>query len=138
MNREEVLHDIEETLGLVPTFLKGFPDETLEHDWKAFKAIQLEEHVIPAKYKELIGLGISAVSKCKFCTLYHTEVAKMHGATDEEIYEAVRYAGNNTLWSAWLNGTQQDLDVFRDEMRRIGEHMKSKTEHVAKREVVSM
>ena len=29
----------------------------------------------PNKYKELVGLGISVVSKCRYCTLYHTEVA---------------------------------------------------------------
>ena len=29
----------------------------------------------PNKYKELVGFGISAVSKCRYRTLYHTEVA---------------------------------------------------------------
>ncbi|MFG3405457.1 carboxymuconolactone decarboxylase family protein [Streptomyces sp. NPDC048142] len=31
-------------------------------------------------------------TKCRYCTLFHTEAAKLFGATDEEIQEAVHYA----------------------------------------------
>lgn len=51
----------------------------------------------------------------------------MMGATDEEIHEALRYAGNSALWSAWLNGTQADYDEFREELRQIGEFMSRKS-----------
>lgn len=128
MTRQEVYSDMEETLGLVPSFFKTVPDATLEQDWQAFKNIQLAEGVIPNKYKELVGLGISAVSKCRYCTLFHTEVAKMHGATDEEIHEVLRYAGNTALWSAWVNGNQVDYDQFKDELRRVGEYLTAKAE----------
>lgn len=130
MTRDEVYKDIEETLGLVPSFMKDVPDETLEHDWKAFKAIQLDETLIPGKYKELIGLGLSAVTKCRYCIYFHTEAAKLNGATDDEIKEALRYAGNSTLWSTFIQGTQQDYDQFADETRRIVEHIKSKSGQV--------
>lgn len=126
MTRNEVYSDIEETLGLVPSFVKMLPDATLEHDWNAFKAIQLDEGVVPNKYKELVGLGISAVTKCRYCVLYHTEVAKMLGATDDEIHEVLRYAGNSALWSTWLNGNEVNYDEFKDEIRRIGEFMKTR------------
>lgn len=135
MTRSEVYRDMEETLGLVPTFMRTIPDVTLEADWTAFKAIQLSEGAIPGKYKELIGLGISAVTKCRYCTLYHTEAAKMMGATDEEIYEAMRFAGNTSLWSTWVNGTQVDYEVFKDELRRIGEFLSQKAKE---RELVSV
>lgn len=128
MTRLDVYRDMEETLGLVPSFFKDIPDSTLEYDWQAFKNIQLAEGVVPNKYKELVGLGISAVTKCHYCVLYHTEVAKMHGATDDEIHEVLRYAGNSALWSTWVNGNQVDFEEFRDELRRIGEYMKAKAE----------
>jgi AhpD family alkylhydroperoxidase len=128
MNREQVYRDIEETLGLVPSFFKTVPDSTLDADWKAFKAIQLDEGAIPGKYRELIGVGISAVTKCRYCVLYHTEAAKMMGATDEEIHEALRYAGNSALWSTWLNGEQVDFDQFRDELMRIRDYLIKKEE----------
>ncbi|OFX16323.1 MAG: hypothetical protein A2Z18_04490 [Armatimonadetes bacterium RBG_16_58_9] len=128
MNREQVYRDIEETLGLVPSFFKTVPDSTLEADWKAFKGIQLDEGAVPGKYRELIGLGISAVTKCHYCVLYHTEAAKMMGATDEEIREALRYAGNSALWSTWLNGEQIDFEEFRDELRRVRDYLVKKEE----------
>jgi len=128
MTREEVYKDIEEMFGLVPSFLKLLPDNTLELEWKLMKAVQFEEGPIPNKYRELIGLGIAATSKCRYCTLFHTHVAKMLGATDEEIHEVLRYAGNSALWSAWLNGNQVDYDEFADELRRVGEFMMAKAD----------
>ena len=128
MTRQEVYRDMEETLGLVPSFFKIVPDATLEQDWQAFKNIQLAEGVVPNKYKELVGLGISAVTKCRYCTLYHTEVAKMLGATDEEIHEVLRFAGSTALWSAWVNGNQIDYEEFKDELRRVGEFLTAKAE----------
>jgi AhpD family alkylhydroperoxidase len=123
-NREQIYKEMEEKLGLVPVFLKTIPDSTLEHEWELFKEIQLGEGAVPNKYRELIGLGISAVSKCSYCTLYHTEMAKLFGATDKEIEEAVHYAKASAGWSAYLNGMQVDHEQFRDELRRAGEHVK--------------
>ena len=128
MTRQEIYSDMEENLGLVPSFFKIVPDATLEQDWQVFKNIQLAEGVVPNKYKELVGLGISAVTKCSYCTLFHTEVAKMLGATDEEIHEVLRFAGNTALWSTWVNGNQVDYEEFKDELHRIGEFMTAKAE----------
>ena len=125
MTREDVYRDMEETLGVVPGFFKLVPDRTLELEWKLFKRVQLEDGPIPNKYRELIGLGIAAVTKCNYCTLFHTEVAKLNGATDEEIEDAVHYAKSSAGWSAYLNGIQEDYDNFATELAQIGEHMSS-------------
>jgi len=127
MTRQEIYRDMEETLGLVPSFFKSVPDSTLEHDWLAFKGIELEEGTVPSKYRELVGLGIAAATKCRYCVFYHTEAAKLFGATDEEIQETLRFAGNSALWSTWINGLQADFDEFKDEVRRIGEYVKTKS-----------
>jgi len=34
MNRQQVYKEIEETLGLVPGFLKAVPDSSLELEWQ--------------------------------------------------------------------------------------------------------
>jgi AhpD family alkylhydroperoxidase len=120
--REKIYKEMEGTFGLVPSFLKTIPDSTLESEWELFKKIQIEDGAIPHKYRELIGLGLSAVSKCRYCTLYHTEMAKLFGATDAEIEEAVHYAKSSAGWSAYLNGMQVDYDQFKDELRRAGEY----------------
>ena len=126
MNRQEIYKEIEETLGLVPGFFKKIPDSSLELEWKLFKGMQLADGPIPSKYRHLIGLGISAATKCRYCTLFHTEVAKLHGATDAEIEDAVHYAKSTTGWSAYINGLQVDYDEFKDELRRIGEYVQAK------------
>jgi AhpD family alkylhydroperoxidase len=125
MSRKEVYGEIKETLGLVPTFLKMIPDSTLELEWKLFKKISMEESAIPAKYRELIGLGLSAVTKCKYCTLFHTEMAKFFGATQEEIEDAVHFAKNSAGWSTYVNGLQIDYEQFKNELQQSIEYVKS-------------
>lgn len=63
MNRDEVYREIEDMFGLVPSFFKEIPDASLELEWKLFRQVQFDEGAIPNKYRELIGLGISAVTK---------------------------------------------------------------------------
>jgi AhpD family alkylhydroperoxidase len=125
MNRNEVYREIKETLGLVPKFMQKLPDRSLELEWKLFKTIQLEPSPIPNKYRELIGLGIAATSKCRYCTLFHTEVAKLSGATDEEIEDAIHYAKASAGWSAYLNGSQIDYDDFKRELAQIVKYVSS-------------
>ena len=126
MTRNEVYADITEVFGLVPTFLQQLPDDTLELEWQLMKRVQFDDGVIPQKYRELIGLGLSAISKCRYCTLFHTETARLWGATDEEIEATVHYAKSSAGWSAYLNGLQIDYDQFADEMRRAGEYVRAK------------
>jgi AhpD family alkylhydroperoxidase len=119
------MNEIEATLGLVPTMFKSIPDSSLELEWNLFKAVQLQPGVVPSKYKELIGIGIAAATKCRYCTLFHTEVAKLNGATDAEIQEAVQFAKSSAGWSAYINGLQLDYEQFKKEMAQIVRHLKS-------------
>ena len=54
--------------------------------------MQVEETAIPNKYLELIGVAVAAIMRCKYCSYYHTEVAKLYGVTDAEIEDAVHFA----------------------------------------------
>jgi AhpD family alkylhydroperoxidase len=77
-----------------------------------------------------MGVALHSETKCDYCTLFHTEAAKLFGATDEEIQEAVHFAKMSLGWSAYLNGMQTDYDMFATELERIGDHM-SKQEQVS-------
>lgn len=127
MKRQEIYKDIEKTLGLVPSFFKLVPDRSLETEWNLFKILQLEESPIPHKYRELIGVAISAVTKCKYCSYFHTEVAKLFGATNEEIEDAVHYAKSSAGWSTYLNGMQVDYDQFTKELDQSIKYIKSQS-----------
>ena len=125
MNREEIYKEIEQMFGLVPSMFKAVPDSSLELEWKLFKQVQFDEGLIPNKYRELIGVAIAAVSKCRYCALYHTEVARLYGATDAEIEDAVHYAKSSAGWSTYINGLQLDFDQFQEEIRRACEHVRA-------------
>jgi AhpD family alkylhydroperoxidase len=125
MNREKIYKEIEAMFGLVPSMFKSVPDSSLELEWQLFKTVQFEEGPIPNKYRELIGIALSAISKCHYCTFYHTELAKLNGATDAEIEDAVHYAKSSAGWSTYINGLQIDYETFKDEVRRACEHVRS-------------
>jgi AhpD family alkylhydroperoxidase len=125
MKREEVYKEIEGMFGLVPSMFKAVPDETLELEWKLFKKVQFDEGPIPNKYRELIGVAISAVTKCRYCTVYHSELAKLNGATEAEIEDALHYAKSSAGWSTYINGLQIDYDQFRSEVLQACDHVRA-------------
>jgi len=122
MNRQQIYREIEETMGIVPGFLKKLPDSTLELEWELMKQSQMEPGAIPNKYRELIGLAVAAATRCRYCTLFHTEMAKLNGATDEEIEDAVHFAKSTMGWSTYLNGLQIDYDEFKKEISKAVDH----------------
>lgn len=122
MSREEIYSDIKATLGLVPSFFKKVPDSTLETEWALMKKVQMDKGAIPNKYRELIGLAVSAATRCEYCTLFHTEMAKLNGATDEEIEDAVHFAKSSVGWSTYLHGMQIDYEQFKKEVHHIVNH----------------
>jgi AhpD family alkylhydroperoxidase len=121
---ENTLEDIEKTLGIVPGFMKAIPKDVLVQDWPLMKKYQAGESEIPAKYREFIGLAISANIKCPYCALMHTAMATLNGATGKEIAEVAFLASFTARWSAMLHALQYDYDTFAKEVRQIGEYAK--------------
>ena len=124
-SREQVYREIEEMFGLVPSMFKVVPDSSLDLEWQLFKRVQFDDGPIPNKYRELIGVAIAATTKCRYCSVYHTEVAKLNGATDAEIEDAVHYAKSSAGWSTYINGLQLDYDQFKAEVLEACEHVRS-------------
>ena len=125
MSIDEVHADIRETIGLVPEFIEAVPDFMIENEWGSFKSLMLSETAIPNKYKELIGLGVSAATRCRYCAYFHTEAARLFGATEDEINESALIAKNTMGWSTYLNTRQFDYDRFTREFDQIAEHVRS-------------
>ena len=125
MKREEIYKEIEKMFGLVPSMFKSIPDSSLELEWQLFKRVQFDEGPIPNKYRELIGVAISAVTKCHYCSLFHTEIAKLNGATEAEIEDAIHYAKSSAGWSTYINGIQLDYEKFKKEVLQACEHARS-------------
>jgi AhpD family alkylhydroperoxidase len=117
--------DVQKTLGFVPQFILRMPDAALPGAWDEMKSLQLNPSTaLPGKTKELIGLAVSAQVPCRYCIVAHTEFAKLNGATDAEVGEAVAMAAITRHWSTYLNGTLTDEDKFRGEVRTLVENVK--------------
>ncbi|MBI2302342.1 MAG: carboxymuconolactone decarboxylase family protein [Armatimonadetes bacterium] len=125
MNREQVYDDVTAHLGFVPEFLDHMPDATLGPEWEVFKLVQMEDETIPMKYRELMGLAIAAVLKCKYCLFYHRNVSKAAGATDAEIEAAMHMAKNVVGWSTWLTGLAPDYERFQQDVLQACDNMQA-------------
>jgi AhpD family alkylhydroperoxidase len=129
MSRADVDRDIEQTLGIVPTFFKEIPDGLVGTEWESFKNLMLSDQTaIPNKYKELIGLAVSGATRCRYCVYFHTESARLFGASEEEINEAALVAKNTMGWSTYLNSRQFDYDEFVREFDQIAAHVREQME----------
>jgi AhpD family alkylhydroperoxidase len=124
---ENTLQDITKTLGIVPGFMKAIPKDVLIQDWPLMKKYMAGESEIPAKYREFIGLAISANIKCPYCALMHTAMATLNGATDKEMAEVVFLASFTSRWSAMLHALQYNYDTFAKEVHQIGDYAKKAT-----------
>ena len=111
-------------LGAVPPFIAVLPEGAQPGAWALLKGSSGNPGgEIPAKYRELIALGVAAQVPCGYRVYAHTAFAKANGATDAEVREAVAYAGEVRLWSTLLNGNQFDLEQFKTEIDAILAHV---------------
>ena len=111
--KSDVHREIKEAFGSVPEWVTEIPDPALLGFWTLFRDMQLSETRIPNKYKELIGLAVAGATRCRYCALFHTEAARLHGASDEEIAEASMMGGVSMMASTFLNAQAVDYERFK-------------------------
>ena len=78
---------------------KQFAKEILESAprqskaWLNFdKEVHDNQTIIPAKYRELISIGVALTTQCPYCIEVHTLKAKEMGVTQEELSETIMIA----------------------------------------------
>jgi AhpD family alkylhydroperoxidase len=76
----EVKQRIGEISKINPDLVKGYV---------AISNAKTEHSVLDPKTRELIALAVAITTRCDGCIVAHTEAAKKHGATKEEIMEAL-------------------------------------------------
>lgn len=122
--------DIQATFGFVPEFMRAVPPGLLPAVWQGMKSFQLStETKLDGKTKELIGLAVAAQIPCEYCIVFHTEAAKLNGASDQEIQEAVGMAAVTREVSTVLNGMQVDKVQFKKDLDRIIRTSKEAKQH---------
>lgn len=84
----EVKQRISGIAKMQPELVKGY---------QMISASKPENPVLDAKTRELIALAVAITTRCDGCVAVHVEAAKRHGATREEILEALAVSvGINT------------------------------------------
>jgi AhpD family alkylhydroperoxidase len=112
--------DIERTFGTVPAFLKAFPVLAIAPAWREITDLELSQATqLDGKTKELIGVAVAAQVPCRFCVAFHTEAARMNGASDDELKEAVAMAALSRHWATIITGSLEDEPQFRREIDQL-------------------
>lgn len=123
MSAESTHADIVVTLGSLPGMFSVLPDAGIAAARAEFKSIQLNPRTaLDGKTKELLVLGGAAQIPCQYCVYFHTKEAKLSGATDEEVREAVAMSAIVRHWSTVLNGMQVDPGTFGQEIDAVFVH----------------
>lgn len=81
--RTQLLGRVGEIAKLSPETLKGY---------QALSTAGQKTNHLDAKQRELIALGVAVTLRCDGCIVIHTTEAQKHGATKEEIAEALGVA----------------------------------------------
>ena len=112
--------DIQKTFGFTPGFIKMTPDLVLPGAWMEMKTLWLNPNTaLPNKLKELIGLAVAAQIPCRYCIYGHKEFARLNGASQGEVGEAIAMAAITRKWSTVLNGLPTDDMKFRSEVNQM-------------------
>lgn len=137
--RTKVLNEIRETFGMVPTFMREFPDVGLAGAWEDFKNIEISNKTtLDGKTKELIGLAVASTIPCRYCVYFHRKTSALNGAKPEEIKLALGVAATESKWGAFFSGNQIDMAKFKSDIDKMVSYTKNKTEPASASETVMM
>jgi AhpD family alkylhydroperoxidase len=81
---------------------KRLAPKTMEA-FKAFSGQVFAHGAVSAKSKQLIAVAVAHVTQCPYCIRGHTSAALQHGATPEEIMEAIWVAAEMRAGAAYAH-----------------------------------
>src|SRR6185312_15024921 len=70
-----------------------------ERTFQEFSKQVFAEGVLSAKMKQVIAVAVAHVTQCPYCIRGHTKAALRHGATQEELMEAIRVSAEVAMES---------------------------------------
>jgi len=83
----------------------------------AFSQRVFADGALPAKTKQLIAVAVAHVTQCPYCIKGHTKAALRHGATPQELMEAIWVAAEMRAGGAYAH-TAVSLTALAEEEQR--------------------
>lgn len=85
-----------------------------EAAFRAFSQQVFADGALPAKMKQIIAVAVAHVTQCPYCIKGHTKAALRHGATEQELMEAIWVAAEMRAGAAFAHSVKT-LDLMEDE-----------------------
>jgi AhpD family alkylhydroperoxidase len=92
--------------------------------FKAFSQSVFAEGSLSANAKQLITVAVAHVTQCPYCISGHTRAAVRHGATAEEIMEAIWVTAEMRAGGAYAHSVIAIETIARDKAERASYHEK--------------
>jgi AhpD family alkylhydroperoxidase len=74
-----------------------------ETAFQAFSQQVFADGALPAKMKQIIAVAVAHVTQCPYCIKGHTKAAMRHGATENELIEAIWVAAEMRAGGAYAH-----------------------------------
>jgi AhpD family alkylhydroperoxidase len=102
--RKQLAVGVKEIGQLSPDTIKGYVE---------LSSAGQKKDLLGAKIRELIALAVAVTARCDGCITVHTDAALRHGATKEEIAEALGVAIAVNAGAALVYSTRV-MDAFKE------------------------
>jgi AhpD family alkylhydroperoxidase len=74
-----------------------------EAAFQAFSRVVFMDGALPAKMKQIIAVAVAHVTQCPYCIKGHTKAALRHGASEQELMEAIWVAAEMRAGGAYAH-----------------------------------
>jgi AhpD family alkylhydroperoxidase len=88
--------------------------------FRAFSQSVFADGALPSKTKQLIAVAVAHVTQCPYCIRSHTHAATQHGATPEEIMEAIWVAAEMRAGGAYAHSALALDTIAHDQAEKAG------------------
>jgi AhpD family alkylhydroperoxidase len=93
---------------------------TIQSAFEVFSKSVFAEGALPAKTKQLIAVAAAHITQCPYCIKSHTKAAMKHGATPQEIMEAIWVAAEMRAGGAYAHSAISLTTVNENQERHEG------------------
>tara|TARA_B100000315_G_scaffold223539_1_gene228415 strand:- start:213 stop:620 length:408 start_codon:yes stop_codon:yes gene_type:complete len=118
----KVIYDeIRNIFGMVPNLFRAqaaLDPDWLEVNWNRWKLIMGKERSLDRKTKEIIALTVSLVKGCDYCSLAHEAMARMCGASEQEIIETKEVIELFSSFNSIADSFKVPCDVMPEKLRK--------------------